>query len=124
MDRGRADRRCVDRRCVDGGYVTAEAAIVIPALVALLGMLLWGLGAVAVQTRCGDAARAGARAAARGESEAQVRSVASAAAPEGADVMVEREGSLFRVTVAAGAPGPGPLGMRVDGEAVAHAEGS
>ncbi|WP_399552632.1 TadE family type IV pilus minor pilin, partial [Streptomyces sp. YIM 98790] len=39
----------------------------VPCLVVLLGMVLWGLGAVATQLQCGDAARAGARAAARGE---------------------------------------------------------
>src|SRR5882757_7128413 len=51
----------------DGGYVTAEAAVVIPVLVTLTGLLIWGLMAGAAQVRCVDAARAGARAAARSE---------------------------------------------------------
>ncbi|WP_049577180.1 TadE family type IV pilus minor pilin [Streptomyces sp. SBT349] len=111
-----------DRAGPDLGYITAEAAVVIPALVTLLALFLWGLGAVGVQARCQDAARAGARAAARGEPEASVLSVALAAAPGGADVRVEREGTLHRVSVEATALGPGPLAVPVTGEAVAHAE--
>ncbi|MGK5532843.1 TadE family type IV pilus minor pilin [Streptomyces sp. URMC 129] len=114
-DRGRDRGR-------DGGYVTAETAVVVPALVLLLGMLLWGLGAVGVQTRCGDAARAAARAAARGEEEADVIRVARAAAPGGAEVRVARDGDLYRVSVEARTLGPGPLAVPVSGEAVAHVE--
>lgn len=117
--RGREERR---RAAGDRGQVTAEAAVVIPALVLLVGMLMWGLGAVAAQARCGDAARAGARAAARGEDTAAATRIAEAAAPRGAMVEVTREGPFFRVTVAARAPGPGPLAVRVGGEAVAYAE--
>ncbi|RKN43055.1 TadE family type IV pilus minor pilin [Streptomyces hoynatensis] len=107
----------------DRGYVTAEAALAVPALVLLLGMLLWGLAAVTVQLRCSDAARAGARAAARGEEAAAVADVARSAAPGGAVVRVEREGGLYRVRVTARTLGPGPLALRLGGEAVAHAEG-
>ncbi|WP_059010583.1 TadE family type IV pilus minor pilin [Streptomyces specialis] len=110
-----------DRRA-DGGYVTAESAIVVPALVLLLGMLLWALGAVGAQTRCGDAARAGARAAARGEDPDAVTGVARAVAPDGARIRVAREGELYRVSVEATTPGPGPLAVPVSADAVAHAE--
>ncbi|MDG4866087.1 TadE family type IV pilus minor pilin, partial [Streptomyces sp. T-3] len=55
------------RRLGDGGYVTAEAAVVIPALVLLGVALLWALMTASAQIRCVDAARAGARAAARQE---------------------------------------------------------
>ena len=106
----------------DGGYVTAEAALAVPALVLLLGMLLWGLGAVTVQLRCADAARAGARAAARGEEAAAVAEVAGAAAPGGAAVRIERDGELYRVRVTARTLGFGPLALRVGGEAAAHVE--
>ncbi|MDT0341881.1 TadE family type IV pilus minor pilin [Streptomyces litchfieldiae] len=115
-------RATCDRRPRDRGYVTAETAVVIPALVLLLGMLLWGLGAIAVRTQCGDAARAGARAAARGEPSATVLGVARSAAPDGADVRVARDGGLYRVSVSAPTWGPGPLTLSVHGEAVAHAE--
>ncbi|ONK13060.1 hypothetical protein STBA_38200 [Streptomyces sp. MP131-18] len=110
-------------RAGDRGYLTAESALVIPSLVLLLGLLLWGLAAVAVSAQCGDAARAGARAAARGESSAAVQRIAGAAAPEGAEVRVTREGELYRVAVSAATPGPGALTLPVTGEAVAHAEG-
>ncbi|TDC22577.1 hypothetical protein E1265_15305 [Streptomyces sp. 8K308] len=106
----------------DRGFVTAESALAVPALLLLLGMLLWGLGAVALQLRCGDAARAGARAVARGEPAAEVTAVARAAAPGGAEVRIERDGGLHRVVVTVGAPGPGPLALPVSGEAVARAE--
>lgn len=53
--------------CGDRGAVTAEAAVVIPVLVAFVMALLWALMAVSDQIRCVDAARAGARAAARSE---------------------------------------------------------
>lgn len=106
----------------DRGYVTAESAAVIPSLVLLLGMLLWALGAVAVQARCADAARAAARAAARGEEDAAVTRVARAAAPQGAEVRTWQEGQLYRVRVTARTLGPGPLAVRVAREAVAYAE--
>lgn len=114
-------RRC--DRARDGGMVTAETALAIPVLVAMVGMLLWGLGAVAVQLQCLDAARAGARAAARGEADGVVAEVTQAAAPRGAEVAWERDGGLYRVRVAARTLGPRLLALRVEGEAVAHAEG-
>jgi hypothetical protein len=83
----------------EGGYVTAEAAVVIPVLVAVAGLLVWGLMAGAAQVRCVDAARAGARAAARSETPAEVLRVARAAAPGGAEVSVGRSGDLVRVRV-------------------------
>ncbi|WP_129841577.1 TadE family type IV pilus minor pilin [Streptomyces sp. RFCAC02] len=109
-------------RSSDRGYVTAETAIVAPALVLLLGALLWGLGAVLTQLQCGDAARAGARAAARGESRADVTAAARSVAPGSARITVSLDGGLYRVRVAAGAPGPGVLDLEVTGEAVARAE--
>ncbi|MDP9241529.1 MAG: pilus assembly protein, partial [Actinomycetota bacterium] len=51
----------------DGGSVTAELATALPVLVFLLAVALGAVGAVTAQLRCVDAAREGARAAARGE---------------------------------------------------------
>ncbi|WP_414720840.1 TadE family type IV pilus minor pilin [Streptomyces sp.] len=79
--------------------MTAETAVVIPVLVALAALLIWGLTAAAAQVRCVDAARAGARAAARSEVPGEVRKVALAAAPDGAKVRVVRDGDLVRVRV-------------------------
>ncbi|MEU4091326.1 TadE family type IV pilus minor pilin [Streptomyces sp. NPDC026673] len=103
----------------DAGYVTAEAAVVIPSLVFLTALLLWGLAAAASQIRCVDAARAGARAAAREEPEGAVLDAARTAAPAGAAVSVQRGGDLVRVTVEART-----LSVTLHGEAVASVEGA
>lgn len=94
----------------------------LPVLVAFVLALVWALVAAADQIRCVDAARAGARAAARSEPEGVVRAAASEAAPARARVAVERVGELWRVRVEAPAPGPGPLALTLGAEAVALAE--
>ncbi|SHN31528.1 TadE family type IV pilus minor pilin [Actinacidiphila paucisporea] len=81
------------------GYVTAETAVVIPVLIVLAGLLIWGLAAAAAQVACVDAARAGARAAARSEPAADVVEVAREAAPSGARVSTGRAGDLVTVRV-------------------------
>ncbi|MFD4864574.1 TadE family type IV pilus minor pilin [Streptomyces sp. NPDC058412] len=108
----------------DRGYVTAEAALVIPALVLFAALLVWALMAAAAQIRCVDAARAGARAASRSEPAEVAVAAALAAAPQGARVELERVGDLWRVQVAAPAPGPGGLPVRLGAQAVALAEDS
>lgn len=82
----------------EGGYVTAETAVVLPALVALLGAALWAVAVAGAQVRCVDAARDAARAAARGEPDAAVVAAAKLACPPGCDVEVDHAGD--RVTVA------------------------
>ncbi|MFI2783670.1 TadE family type IV pilus minor pilin [Streptomyces sp. ALB3] len=104
------------------GAVTAEAAMALPVLVAFVVALVWALVAASDQIRCVDAARAGARAAARSEPEGAVRSAALEAAPGRARVAVERTGGLWRVRVEAPTPGPGSLGLTLSAEAVAAAE--
>ncbi|TVP33502.1 pilus assembly protein TadE [Streptomyces griseus subsp. griseus] len=106
----------------DRGAVTAEAAVVIPVLVTFALALLWGLVAASDQIRCVDAARAGARAAARSEPEAAVLGAARDAAPHGARVEVARAGDMWRVRVEAPAPGPGALALTLSAEAAALAE--
>ncbi|MFF2999611.1 TadE family type IV pilus minor pilin [Streptomyces sp. NPDC057950] len=109
-------------RCGDRGFVTAEAAVVLPSLV-LVGMaLVWALLAASAQIQCVDAARAGARAAARQDPPDTVLATARRAAPRGARVTVSRTGDLVRVTVTASAPGPGALTVELSDEAVALAE--
>ncbi|MDG4537017.1 TadE family type IV pilus minor pilin [Streptomyces sp. AV19] len=94
----------------------------LPTLV-LFGMaLIWGLMAASAQIQCVDAARAGARAAARSDPVPVAVEAARSAAPAGARVAVTREGDLVRVRVEARAAGPGPLAVRLNGEAVALAE--
>ncbi|MDF6043209.1 pilus assembly protein [Streptomyces sp. JH14] len=106
----------------DRGAVTAEAAMVIPVLLLFALALVWALMAAAAQIRCVDAARAGARAAARSEPEAQVLAVARSAAPDRARVDLERAGELWRVRVDAPAPGLGPLALTLSAQAAALAE--
>ncbi|MER8197030.1 TadE family type IV pilus minor pilin [Streptomyces microflavus] len=122
-------RRCGDRGAYrlllrDRGAVTAEAAVVIPVLVAFAMVLLWALVAASAQIQCVDAARAGARAAARSEPEAAVLAAARDAAPSGARVAVGRAGELWRVTVEAPTPGPAALALTLRAEAAALAEDS
>ncbi|MCE7080085.1 TadE family type IV pilus minor pilin [Streptomyces sp. ST2-7A] len=116
-------RRPRRREGRDGGYVTAETALVVPTLVLLMGVLLWATGAAVTALQCSDAARAAARAAARGESEETVRGTALALAPQGAEVTRTRDDALHRVRVTARTPTAGPLpAVRVATEAVAHVE--
>ncbi|MFJ4894641.1 TadE family type IV pilus minor pilin [Streptomyces sp. NPDC088788] len=106
----------------DGGFVTAEAAVVLPSLVLVGITLVWALLAASAQIQCVDAARAGARAAARQDSPDAVVATARRAAPAGAKVTVRRETDLVRVTVDARTPGPAALSLGVGDEAVALAE--
>ncbi|MER5970293.1 TadE family type IV pilus minor pilin [Streptomyces sp. NPDC002055] len=106
----------------DRGFVTAEAAVVLPALVLFAVALLWGLMAAAAQIRCVDAARAGARAAARSEPPEAALAAARAAAPRGAEVALEREGDQVRVRVVAPTAGPRALSLSLRAEAVALSE--
>lgn len=94
----------------------------IPVLVVFTLALVWALMAASDQIRCVDAARAGARAAARSEPEARVREAALSAAPDRARVEVRRDEELWRVRVTAPTPGPGPLAVTLGAEAVASAE--
>jgi Flp pilus assembly protein TadG len=81
--------------------VTAETAVVLPVLLVVLAAAVWVLACVAGQLRCVDAARIGARAAARGDTPAAVSTATSAVAPAGARIDVQRSGDSVTVTVAA-----------------------
>ncbi|MFJ5530047.1 TadE family type IV pilus minor pilin [Streptomyces sp. NPDC093261] len=102
--------------------MTAETAVALPALVLFAMALLWALLAASAEIQCVDAARAGARAAARQEPADVVRRVARQAAPDGARVTVSRQGDLVHVVVVAHPPGPSALPLELRHEAVALAE--
>ncbi|MFI8305248.1 TadE family type IV pilus minor pilin [Streptomyces sp. NPDC085927] len=106
----------------DRGFVTAESAMVLPVLVMFAMALVWGLLVVAAQIRCVDAARTGARAAARQDSPGAVVEVARRAAPSGAEVTVSREATQVRVVVVAEPPLLRGLPFEVREEAVAAVE--
>jgi hypothetical protein len=102
--------------------VTAEAATVLPVLVLVVTALVWGLLVVVAQIQCVDAARVGARAAARQDPNSAVVAVAREAAPHGARVTVARGGGHVHVVVVADPPGMGALPFELREEAVADAE--
>ncbi|MER7963568.1 MULTISPECIES: TadE family type IV pilus minor pilin [Streptomyces] len=102
--------------------MTAETAVVLPVLVVFAMALVWGLLVVAAQIQCVDAARTGARAAARQDPADAVTEVAREAAPRGARVTVSREEGLVRVVVVAAPPVLHGLPFEVREEAVASAE--
>jgi hypothetical protein len=103
------------------GMVTAEAAVVLPALVLVLALCLGAIGVGIGELRCVDAARAGARALARGETSAQAVRAARAAAPSGASVRARSTGAVVEVTVSARVPLFGALARRVSLPVSAHA---
>ncbi|WP_457460472.1 TadE family type IV pilus minor pilin [Streptomyces sp. TE5632] len=109
-------------RRADRGFVTAEAAMVLPVLVMFAMALVWGLLVVAVRIQCVDAARTGARAAARQDPPGAVVEVARRAAPSGAEVTVSREAARVRVVVVAKPPVLRGLPFDVREEAVAAVE--
>jgi len=108
----------------DGGAATAEFAVVLPALVLVVVAGMTAVSILLAQLRCVDGAREAARAAARGESAAVVRSAASRSAPDGAGVQVVVAGGEVRVTVSARIGGGGGLlpAFRVEAHAVALRE--
>jgi hypothetical protein len=75
--------------------------VALPALVLVLGVALAAVDLGIDQVRCVDAARSAARLLARGEDTASVRGRALAAAPEGAQFVVEAGPGTVRVTVSA-----------------------
>ena len=104
--------------------VTAETAVVLPVLLLVLVGAVAAVTVVGAQLRCVDAAREGARAAARGEPPAVVEALVARAAPDGATTTVSEDADEVTVTVSARiAPaGPVPLAITVSARAVALRE--
>ncbi|MBB6174161.1 Flp pilus assembly protein TadG [Nocardiopsis mwathae] len=88
-------------RAGDRGTVTAETAVALPSLLLVLGAGITAVQAATVQLECVDAARLGARALAKGESESTVLALVTGAAPEAADVALSADGGFARVVVTA-----------------------
>ena len=108
----------------DGGMATAELAVVLPALVLVVAAALTAISVLLAQLRCVDAAREGARAAARGEPTEVASSAAARVAPPAAAVDIATVGDEVTVTVSATAGRGGGLlpSFRVPGTAVALRE--
>lgn len=114
--------RGCERREADRGFVTAESAVVLPVLVMFAMALVGGLLMVATRIQCVDAARTGARAAARQDPTEAVLEAAGEVAPPGATVTVGRKGDQVHVVVVAKSPLLNRLPFEVREEAVASAE--
>lgn len=112
--RGRAER----------GAFTAELAVALPTLFFLVGWGLLGIGFADASLRCDDAARAGARAAARGEPVPAVEAASKRAAPRGAQVEVVRSDTMVEVRCTARVRVAGLRTFQVHARAVAAAEGA
>ena len=97
MDLGRVGWRHRAATRSESGMVSAELALAIPALVSVVLVLAWLLGLGGTQALVAQAAREGARAAARGESMAVVRAAAQGLVP-GVTVTVRRSGDSVSVT--------------------------
>jgi hypothetical protein len=115
----------------DTGAVTAELAVVMPAVTAVLAVVLCAGQAVLAKVTCVDAARAGARAAARGDGWDQVHQLATQAAGgpstvAGSDTTIDvaASGDLVTVTVSRSVRlvGLGPA-VTVTAQALAQREG-
>lgn len=78
---------------------TVEAAIAVAALLAVVLLCLGALSAAVLRIGCVDAAREGARLAARGDPGAQ--QAAADAAPDGARVRITQTAETVEVTVTA-----------------------
>ena len=109
------------------GAVTAEAAVVLPLLVAVAMAAVWLVALASTQVRVVDAAREVARAAARGDSDREAVARGERVAPQGARFEVSRSGGSVTVHVVAEVRGPGGLlaflpGVPVSSEAVAVEE--
>lgn len=116
-------RSAADRAGRQEGAASAELAVALPAVAVVLAAVLSVGQVVLTQVRCVDAARAGARAAARGESPGQVRGLALAQAPGSAVAVVHAGGTVtVQVTRSVAVLLPDGPSVRVVGRATAHAE--
>jgi Flp pilus assembly protein TadG len=102
--------------------VTAETAIVLPVLLLVLGAAVAAVVVIGAELRCVDAAREAARAAARGDSAAEVQQIAARAAPPGATTAMAASGETVSVTVTTSVRPLGPVLFRVHVSASATAE--
>ncbi len=99
--------------------MTAEFAVALPAVLLVLGLLLAGSAAGLTQLRLEEAARAGARALARGEDAAAVSGIVRQLAGDSARATVAADGGWISVTVL----GHGQRGRGFAGPVDPHRQG-
>lgn len=81
------------------GSVTAELAVVLPAITVLLAVLLFSVSVGLLQLRLEEGARAGARALARGDSSEQVMDIVSRVSGANATASIGTSAGFATVTV-------------------------
>ena len=109
------------------GVVTAETAVVLPIVVAVVMGLVWLVSLGVTQVRVVDAARETARAVARDESRERAIELGQQVAPERSRISIDDQGDTVKVSVQADVHGPGGLfrflpSVWVDAETVAAKE--
>lgn len=124
---GRGGSRASTVTSGERGAVTAEAAAVVPVLVALALGLVWMITLAAAQVRMVDAVREVARVAARGQSDPEAAAHGDRAAPAGTTFQVRRGDGIVEVSGSAEVDGPGGIlaflpGVTVRAHAVAAEE--
>ena len=100
------------------GVITAEFAVALPAVTVVLALCLGAASTGVAQLKVEESARTAARAAARGDSEAQIRSAVSRIDPAQSvqisvspdDVAVTEAGRAREVHVRVSRPAPGVIG--------------
>lgn len=100
------------------GVITAEFAVALPAVTVVLALCLGAASTGVAQLKVEESARTAARAAARGDSEAQIRSAVSRIDPAQSvqisvspdDATVMEEGRAREVHVRVSRPAPGVIG--------------
>ncbi len=100
------------------GVITAEFAVALPAVTVVLALCLGAASTGVAQLKVEESARTAARAAARGDSEAQIRSAVSRIDPAQSvqisvspdDAAVTEEGRARQVHVRVSRPAPGVIG--------------
>lgn len=84
--------------------VTAEFAAMLPAVVLVLALVVGAAQMLIMQEQATHAAVAGARVAARGETDAKVRAAVAQAGPTGSTARIVTSGDFVTVNVVADAP--------------------
>jgi hypothetical protein len=95
-----------ERQSSEAGVVSLELAAALPVVLLILMFCLWGILAGSLKLRCDDAARASARALARGDNELAMRAQVIGAVRHGATMQVHTSTTLVKVTVTALVPEP------------------
>ncbi len=106
------------RSPTEEGVITAEFAVALPAVTVVLALCLGAASTGVAQLKVEESARTAARAAARGDSEAQIRSAVSRIDPAQSvqisvspdDAAVTEEGRARQVHVRVSRPAPGVIG--------------